>query len=387
MEQGAASIDMERSAMPQDSTAMGRLMSDLNEEERLLVCLLRNGVRMSDAEMQHLNQVFLRLINNRVNTDETGGDGIDQRQNVGMNMSRRASAAGIGSILKDVDSTLPNNTNISNNNDVSLFDLQARRQSLFGGISIADDIPQLRRGSLDSMAGMDVLRRTSLDLLVSEMASQQRRLSNASFGRRTSLSQLLTQDSLFQDPITQSPNVPIESHDMEQLMDDSMVMNGLLSGSGVHPRSFSLQQNKNYDVQSLQQSPRLPQNTILERAEALNQSHTRPNGPRVGSDTHVQSLKRSSQTTVKEMPESSSQDHNGMQATEETSETDKAPLPEIIVTFQSSMSASQKSQQDIQQWDKKMGLKRSHSSTMTKTTQSRNKLRKLFESSSILSSI
>jgi hypothetical protein len=50
-----------------------------------------------------------------------------------------------------------------------------------------------------------------------------------------------------------------------------------------------------------------------------------------------------------------------------------------IGSFKSTMDKSQKSQQDIQSWDKKMGLKRSHSATMTKTTRSRKQLRKLFE--------
>jgi len=43
------------------------------------------------------------------------------------------------------------------------------------------------------------------------------------------------------------------------------------------------------------------------------------------------------------------------------------------------METSAKSQKDIQLWDKKMGLKRSHSATMTKTTRSRKNLRKILE--------
>ncbi len=52
---------------------------------------------------------------------------------------------------------------------------------------------------------------------------------------------------------------------------------------------------------------------------------------------------------------------------------------DAIESFQSTMDKSQKSQQDIQSWDKKMGLKRSHSATMTKTTRSRKQLKKFFE--------
>eukprot|EP00553_Chaetoceros_curvisetus_P008568 CAMPEP_0204614098 /NCGR_PEP_ID=MMETSP0717-20131115/1917_1 /ASSEMBLY_ACC=CAM_ASM_000666 /TAXON_ID=230516 /ORGANISM="Chaetoceros curvisetus" /LENGTH=567 /DNA_ID=CAMNT_0051626691 /DNA_START=123 /DNA_END=1826 /DNA_ORIENTATION=+ len=52
---------------------------------------------------------------------------------------------------------------------------------------------------------------------------------------------------------------------------------------------------------------------------------------------------------------------------------------DAIESFQSTMDKSQKSQQDIQSWDKKMGLKRSHSATMTKTTRSRKQLKNFFD--------
>lgn len=52
---------------------------------------------------------------------------------------------------------------------------------------------------------------------------------------------------------------------------------------------------------------------------------------------------------------------------------------EMFKAFSHSMNKSQISQKNIQQWDKKMGLKKSHSITMTKTTQSRKMLRDMFE--------
>lgn len=52
---------------------------------------------------------------------------------------------------------------------------------------------------------------------------------------------------------------------------------------------------------------------------------------------------------------------------------------ESIKSFTETMKKSQESQISIQVWDKKMGLKRSHSATMTKTTRSRKALRELFE--------
>ena len=56
-----------------------------------------------------------------------------------------------------------------------------------------------------------------------------------------------------------------------------------------------------------------------------------------------------------------------------------ATTTEIFKAFSHSMNKSQISQKNIQLWDKKMGLKKSHSITMTKTTQSRKMLREMFE--------
>lgn len=373
MEQGASSMphiaERNSAALPQESSAaMERLLSDLNEEERLLVCLLRRGVRMSEAEMQHLNKVFLRLINNRVNVDN---DKSDQTQNIPASMNRRASTAAVDAILSDFDSS----HSVSNNIDNHLYDLQARRLSLFGGLSTAEEIHG-RRGSFDSLAG-DLLRRTSLDLLISDFHTQQRRLSNSSFGRRNSFTQLLGQESLFQDPISESPNVPVESHEMEQMMDDSVAMNGLLSVPNAHPRTHSLQFNKFYTEGQNSQNSRLPTNVL----ESITGSDTRDNSISIRNGNNL-----STKQVLRSSNRGTDKDYSTL-STQELHQKDNAPIPEIVKTFQCTMTASQKSQQDIQSWDKKMGLKRSHSSTMTKTTQSRNKLRKLFENEAILANI
>ncbi len=52
---------------------------------------------------------------------------------------------------------------------------------------------------------------------------------------------------------------------------------------------------------------------------------------------------------------------------------------ENLSSFASSMDESTKSQQDIHAWDRKMGLKRSHSKTMRMTMRSRKKLRALLK--------
>lgn len=55
--------------------------------------------------------------------------------------------------------------------------------------------------------------------------------------------------------------------------------------------------------------------------------------------------------------------------------SDLKKVKELLEALTKSMEASQKSQQDIHDWDRKMGLKRSHSKTMRLSTRSRKKLR------------
>jgi hypothetical protein len=56
-----------------------------------------------------------------------------------------------------------------------------------------------------------------------------------------------------------------------------------------------------------------------------------------------------------------------------------AEVKSVMQGFTSAMEVSQKSQQDIHDWDKKMGLKRSHSKTMRLSARSRKKLRATFK--------
>lgn len=59
------------------------------------------------------------------------------------------------------------------------------------------------------------------------------------------------------------------------------------------------------------------------------------------------------------------------------SDIDLATLKGEFENFVVAMEKSMKSQQDIHDWDRRMGLKRSHSKTMRLTMRSRNKLRKV----------
>jgi hypothetical protein len=63
----------------------------------------------------------------------------------------------------------------------------------------------------------------------------------------------------------------------------------------------------------------------------------------------------------------------------EDSKVDPAEAKCVMETFTTAMERSQQSQQDIHDWDRKMGLKRSHSKTMRLSTRSRKKLRSVLK--------
>jgi hypothetical protein len=60
-------------------------------------------------------------------------------------------------------------------------------------------------------------------------------------------------------------------------------------------------------------------------------------------------------------------------------ELQQPQMNHVFAKFSVAMERSQKSQQDIHDWDRKMGLKRSHSKTMRQSTRSRKKLRAIFK--------
>jgi len=61
------------------------------------------------------------------------------------------------------------------------------------------------------------------------------------------------------------------------------------------------------------------------------------------------------------------------------SKIDPEVAKQRIESFQTAMDESQKSQQSIHDWDRKMGLKRSHSKTMRLSSRSRKKLRSMLK--------
>ncbi|KAL3926475.1 MAG: hypothetical protein SGARI_005594, partial [Bacillariaceae sp.] len=58
---------------------------------------------------------------------------------------------------------------------------------------------------------------------------------------------------------------------------------------------------------------------------------------------------------------------------------DLATLKGMVTQFASAMDKTSQSQQDIHDWDRKMGLKRSHSKTMRLSMRSRKKLRAIMK--------
>ena len=66
-------------------------------------------------------------------------------------------------------------------------------------------------------------------------------------------------------------------------------------------------------------------------------------------------------------------------AESDQAKVDPAQAKSLMEAFRSAMEKSQKSQQSIHDWDRKMGLKRSHSKTMRLSTRSRKKLRTVFK--------
>jgi hypothetical protein len=63
----------------------------------------------------------------------------------------------------------------------------------------------------------------------------------------------------------------------------------------------------------------------------------------------------------------------------EMADVNPAKFKTVCLAFTTSMEKSAKSQQDIHDWDRKMGLKRSHSKTMRQSSRSRKKLRAILK--------
>ena len=72
-------------------------------------------------------------------------------------------------------------------------------------------------------------------------------------------------------------------------------------------------------------------------------------------------------------------DEQSVDSEEAAKRRDPAYVKSIMEAFNKAMEKSQKTQQDIHDWDRKMGLKRSHSKTMRLSSRSRKKLRSIMK--------
>ncbi|GAX09402.1 hypothetical protein FisN_6Lh225 [Fistulifera solaris] len=72
-------------------------------------------------------------------------------------------------------------------------------------------------------------------------------------------------------------------------------------------------------------------------------------------------------------------DDNDNNEVNDDTPVDPTQVQNIVQAFRAAMERSQYTQQSIHDWDKKMGLKRSHSKTMRLSARSRKKLRTLFK--------
>ena len=100
------------------------------------------------------------------------------------------------------------------------------------------------------------------------------------------------------------------------------------------------------------------------------------------NDSMLNQLSQSEIDAMKQFPARYHNIHDHQMTLIDSADSLNKKLGLILNSFHSLQKMMQKSfesQQIIQKWDKKMGLKRSHSSTMTKTDRSRKKLRRLID--------
>jgi len=231
---------------------------------------------------------------------------------------------------------------------------------------------QERRGSLDLDSKLDsVQRRSSLNGLESamqrnlierkssmDMVQQRNSLDYNLTGNRntlrSSLSHILAEQFLSDRRLSfyGKSNFldPIDPRDLDSLFEDNSV-----SKASSMPSS-------NSDLMS----------QVLRRKSLLQSLNFMSNST---SEQLMGASSKTSETTKSSSP---------MKQTEETDskqgvEGELSPILNAVASLQQKMAYSQQSQTKIQSWDKRMGLKRSHSSTMTKTHRSRNQLREYFK--------
>ena len=244
-------------------------------------------------------------------------------------------------------------------------------------------------------------RRSSLDFLVN---------GDSTLGRRNSLTHFLAQEFMGPSRRQSLANCgnggkPIDPYHMENLFEDQQKFASGLGLSTPNPQSNILA------LQLLQQEQAEEENALSNveeyiKLQKLQTSLRRQSLSNMYDEiTIMQQMSQAQHTTMgPQYPDMDMSQLHGQADPQEQQlqhfqrqqmtsppavqpkpepEEEELELPalskENIDSFQKSMDSSVKSQQEIQVWDKKMGLKRSHSATMTKTTRSRKNLRRLLE--------
>ena len=185
-----------------------------------------------------------------------------------------------------------------------------------------------RRNSTDLLNNRPDALRSNISHMLAEQFLNSDRRHTLSMGRKSSL---------------QVGSNPIDPRHMESLFDDGSSLN--MAASGLNQGDIGLLRR-----QSIMQSLGAAQNP-LPRSRVTNQDQAN-NSQSISSNDNID-------------PEILKQQ--------------VSPFLNVVDSLQQKMQKSQESQKNIQTWDKKMGLKRSHSSTMTKTHRSRRQLRELME--------
>lgn len=224
-------------------------------------------------------------------------------------------------------------------------DLVNNRPSLSQSLALQE--AQQRRNSLEMAQRRNSLeqaqRRNSTDLLnnlprsnMSHILAEQFLNSNSdrrhtlSMGRKSSL---------------QVGSNPIDPRHMESLFDDGSSLSMAAGGLNQGDLEQLLRRQSIMQTLSAAQNQNPPQSRIANQDRANNSQSTSSND-KIDPEVYQQQV---------------------------------SPFLNVVDSLQQKMQKSQESQKNIQSWDKKMGLKRSHSSTMTKTHRSRRQLRELFE--------
>ena len=385
-------------------SAGGRMPQDIAQDfsQQLPLQLPPQQQMISDVNMPFQNQQSFQtgLGDTSWPLSTPVNDSFSHGQSFSPTSRRRSSMAMFSNFVND----------LGYNNDVSMERRRMEKRNsldLLGdaAMAISNQEQMSTADTASNYMNMSALqaqapRRSSLDFLIN---------GDASLGRRNSLTHLLAQE--FMNPSRRSSmatgtlNKPIDPFYMENLFEDQAKLAaglGLGNPTAAAPDMLTLQllQQKTAEeetalsnvedyikLQKLQTSLRRKSlsnmfdeiNIMQQMNQVQNNNSDLPSVPDMHSHTEASHLEQ----LFQQQHQQQKIEQKIPSEPEPEPEPEEEELPpfskENIDSFQTSMDKSAKSQKEIQLWDKKMGLKRSHSATMTKTTRSRKNLRRILE--------